>query len=69
MLYESGFDSGQKVNTPLGPGVVQYKRMAPPDFCRAATYSVRLDSKAFDPMYNGTIFTAEQVVAITKGNP
>lgn len=62
MIYDDvSFESGQKVMTPLGPGVVQYKRMAPPDYYKVAAYSVRLDSKASDPKYNGTIFPAAQV--------
>lgn len=56
-------DAGDRVTTPGGPGSVVYRRMAPPSYSEAAVYSVRLDSRAGDPRYSGTIYPAGQVKA------
>jgi len=61
------FDRGDKVMTPLGPGKVNYKRMAAPTYAEAEVYSVLLDDKVEAtkhppyPSYSGTIFPAEDV--------
>lgn len=61
------FDKGDRVNTPLGAGSVIYSRMAGPDYCSVAAYSVCLDSRKAEseqppfPSYSGTVFPAEQV--------
>jgi hypothetical protein len=52
---------GTRVTTPLGPGVVKSKRMAPPDFSSEQAYSVRLDSRVEDSRYAGTVFAAEDI--------
>lgn len=57
---EALFDPGDRVMTPGGPGVVVYRRMAPPSYSRADVYSVRLDA----PSYTGTIYKAEQVTKV-----
>lgn len=61
------FDKGDRVMTPLGPGAVAYRRMAPPTYSEVEVYSVCLDSKKAEsekppfPSYTGTIFKADQV--------
>ena len=55
---------GTRVQTPLGPGVFRYQRMDPFEPTRPVAISVRLDSRADDPRYSGTIFPAEKVTAL-----
>ena len=60
-------ETGDRVITPLGPGKVQYARMAPPSFIDVWAYSVLLDHKVKAsqeppfPKYAGTIFPAEDI--------
>lgn len=62
----SGFEKGDRVSTPLGPGVVVYKRYGSSD-SEVAAYSVALDHKVAAmqlppfPSYTGTIFAANDV--------
>lgn len=63
---EVGFGSGDKVMTPGGPGVVQYCRMAPPDFLKVAVYSVKLDTAIHNPNYNGSLYPADQVKSLEQ---
>lgn len=51
------FDQGDRVRTPLGAGVVVYRRMAPPSYGEVQAYSVKLDGKE----HAGAVFPAEQV--------
>lgn len=60
------FDQGDRVITPEGRGTVVYRRMAPPTYAEPAAYSVRLDSRAGDPTYNGTIYAARDVAAASE---
>lgn len=53
------FTADDRVRTPQGPGVVVYRRMAPPDFRVPQAYSVRLDGRD----HVGSIFPAEDVTA------
>jgi hypothetical protein len=62
------FDKGDRVNTPLGPGSVVYKRLKHyTEYSEAEMYSVFLDSKKAEmeqppfPSYSGTAFPADQV--------
>lgn len=63
----SALQPGDRVQTPAGPGVIVYRRMAPPDFRGAAAYSVRLDARRAVPGYHGTVFPADAVTTLTKG--
>lgn len=53
------FTAGDRVHTPQGPGVVVYRRMAPPDFLHPEAYSVRLDGRD----HVGAMFAAADVAA------
>lgn len=53
------FDTGDRVNTTLGPGRVVYRRMKPPNYSEVDAYSVKLDGK----QHAGTILGAEKVWA------
>ena len=52
---------GTRVLTPWGPGTVLYVRMASPHFTTIEAVSVRLDGKANEPGYSGTIIPARKV--------
>jgi hypothetical protein len=60
------FEKNDRVKTPLGPGVVVYKRYGSNDN-EVAAYSVALDHKVAAtqvppfPSYSGTIFAAHDV--------
>jgi hypothetical protein len=54
---------GSRVNTPLGPGSVAYVRNGPPDYSAPIAVSVRLDKRAQDARYSGTVFAAVDVTA------
>ena len=43
------------------PGTVVFQRNAPPTYTVAEAYSVRLDSRASRPGYEGTMFAADKV--------
>lgn len=58
---------GDRVSTPHGPGTLAYERMAPPDYTRPAAFSVRLDAKADQPGYTGTIIAANVVRPLETG--
>jgi hypothetical protein len=58
------FQRGQRVRTPLGSGHVAYQRMRPPEYNEAEAVSVVLEAKQNKPGYTGTIFRAEDVIAI-----
>jgi hypothetical protein len=60
------FTQGDRVLTPQGLGEVVYRRMQPPDFRLAASYSVRLDGQEQE---RGTIFGAGDVQAAPEGTP
>jgi hypothetical protein len=49
------FNAGDRVQTKYGDGTVVSKRMAAPDYCEVAAYSVCLDHCADRPGYSGTI--------------
>ncbi len=59
-------DAGDRVVTPLGAGVVVYRRMQPPEYSRPAAFSVKLDGKehegtmvsAVDVRWEGWVFDA-----------
>ena len=53
------FTADDRVLTPQGPGVVVYRRMAPPNYVQAEAYSVRLDGRD----HVGTMFAAADVSA------
>lgn len=53
---------GAKVVTPAGRGVVLYVRLRPPDFAEPMSVSVRLDARAHECCYQGSIFAAADVV-------
>lgn len=59
------FNKGDRVNTPLGPGLVNYLRMDHlGDLTKIAAVSVLLDSRVltdFYDRYSGTIFPATDV--------
>lgn len=52
---------GQRVNTPKGPGIVNYWRMAAPNYTEMEVVSVRLEHREQDIGYEGTIFPINQV--------
>lgn len=58
------FEAKDRVSTPMGPGAVVYKRMAPPTYSEVESYSVVLDARKDQPNYHGTIFQASQVQSI-----
>jgi hypothetical protein len=60
-LDEAGFQKGQRVQTPLGPGQVAYQRMGPPNYSKPEAVSVVLDAKQNKPGYTGTMFDAKKV--------
>lgn len=60
-LEESGFQKGQRVQTPSGPGTVAYQRMGPPNYSKPIAVSVVLDAKRDKPGYSGTMFDAKKV--------
>ena len=60
-LEEAGFQKGQRVQTPLGPGQVAYQRMGPPNYSKPVAVSVVLDAKQNKPGYTGTMFDAKKV--------
>lgn len=66
-LEEAGFQRGQRVQTPLGPGQVAYQRMGPPNYSKPVAVSVVLDAKQNKPGYTGTIFDAEKVKPLKEG--
>lgn len=63
------YRKGDRVMTPMGPGIVNYVRMEAPTFAFPAVYSVRLDNPLPRPEivdfhnvpYTGTIFDANVV--------
>jgi hypothetical protein len=55
------FESGDRVMTPHGLGTVVFKRMAPPHFLDAGSYSIRLDSQDKRPGYTGSSYPAKDV--------
>lgn len=55
------YNRGERVQTPMGPGVVNYVRMEPPTFAFPSVYSILLDSNKDDQLYGGTIFDANVV--------
>lgn len=61
------FHKGQKVKTPLGEGIVNYQRMAYPNYSEAEFVSVFLKKKLEEmnkppfPNYSGTIFPAKDI--------
>ena len=59
------FDSGDRVMTTKGVGTIVYKRMLPPNYVEAATYSVLLDNKKDEPNYVGSLFIAYEVKELT----
>jgi hypothetical protein len=60
-MSSGSFDRGDRVMTPGGPATVVYRRMAAPSYTEAAAYSVRLDCRAADPTYSGTMYAAGDV--------
>jgi hypothetical protein len=58
------FETGDRVLTPCGPGTVVSKRMSPPDYSQVASYSVKVDVNANNPIYVGTVYSADQSRAI-----
>ena len=61
------FTRGDRVNTPSGPGTVNYIRMLPPDYTAIGVVSVALDRRFDDLMagkYFGTIFTPEKLAKL-----
>jgi len=62
------FEPGERVTTPLGPGTIVYKRMAPPAYAEPEAYNVFLDDKKEIPGYTGTIIGAALVLELRK-NP
>lgn len=66
-----GFECGDRVRTSLGDGTVVYRRIehllsekGSAHRRKVAAYSVRLDQKASDPFYSGTILGPEKVERI-----
>ena len=57
-----------RVTTPMGEGTVVYCRMAPPTYSEAQVYSVKLDCKAEQDGYTGTIFPAGKVSLLPSDN-
>lgn len=55
------FETGHPVMTPMGTGIIVFKRMSPPNYSEAAAYSVRLDSRKHETQYSGTMFSANEV--------
>lgn len=69
-----GFECGERVRTSSGDGTVVYRRIehllsekGSAYRRKVAAYSVRLDSKASDPFYSGTVFGPEKVERIEGG--
>jgi len=60
------FEIGERVTTPLGSGRVVFQRMAPPTYARPEAVSVKLDVKAFEPGYKGTVFNVGVVVKTAR---
>lgn len=52
---------GDRVETKLGAGTVQWTRNGPPDFDTPVAVSVSLDSQRNRPGYSGTVFPAHEV--------
>lgn len=59
---------GQRVNTPLGTGTVEYIRMSPPDYRNIQAVSVKLDSAKDRPGYVGTLFPPKDVKEMEPNN-
>ena len=60
------FQPRDRVITPNGPGVIVSMRMAPPNYSKAESYSVILDSKRNQLGYSGSVYPAEQVQALNE---
>jgi hypothetical protein len=54
------FERGERVKCPDGLGMVMYRRMKPPSYSEAESYSILLDSNQWKN-YAGTIYPADQV--------
>jgi hypothetical protein len=65
------FDKDDRVMTPQGPGTVKYRRMAPPEYSKPASYSVLLDPENRPKVlgYSGTIFAAEKIDELNPIHP
>ena len=60
------FQTGDRVLADHKPGTVVFVRMARPDYNKADCYSVRMDNRADDPSYAGSIWPACDVFAIDE---
>ena len=63
-LGVESYRPGTKVVTPAGSGTVLYVRMRPPDFSVPMSVSVRLDARAHECCYQGSLFVAADVVLV-----
>ena len=66
------FDTGDRVITPGGIGIVKYKIMsASSNYSEASSYSVQLDSELHNPNYSGSVYPAKEVAMVkeTIGHP
>jgi hypothetical protein len=52
---------GVRVETPGGPGRVEYIRMSPPEYTQLAAVCVILDQRRLERDYRGTIYLPELV--------
>lgn len=53
----SGFDAGDRVMTPRGPGVIVYRTMKAPSYSEPKAYSVKLDGV----VHTGVMYSAAKV--------
>jgi hypothetical protein len=58
---------GQRVRTPLGGGVVDYVRLAPPRYRDVEAACVVLDARAEQSGYIGTVFSVSQITNEGEG--
>jgi len=64
------FNQGDRVEAHIGdtwkPGIVNYRRMAAPDYRDPVAYSILLDEKANVPGYAGTMIKSEHVRSVPE---
>lgn len=54
-------NKGDRVNTKLGPGTVNYYLLEGPDYVKVRSFSIILDSRKDYPNYRGTIMNPNDV--------
>jgi hypothetical protein len=67
-LNDNAFSAGDRVLTPAGLATVVYRRYGT-SLGKVEAYSVRLDLRAEDPRYTGTIYAAADVRPALEETP